>query len=54
MPDGERNWTTVGIRRDTHTYLKGEKQIKHEGTLENFDDVIRRKSGLPAVVEEKQ
>lgn len=48
-----KNWTTVGVRRDTHAYLKGEKMIKSEGTLENFDDVIRRKSGLPAFVEEK-
>lgn len=45
----ERNpedWTTIGVKKDTHSKLEGMKIVKSPGRLENFDDVIRRKMDM--------
>jgi len=49
MMDDPANWTTIRLRKATHVELKGRKRMKPEGVAENFDDVIRRETGMTPV-----
>lgn len=41
-------------RKDTQTRLKEMKALKSPGEMENFDDVIRRKTGMPPLPDEEK
>ena len=47
------DWTSIAVQKDTHDKLEEMKTVKSPGKIENFDDVIRRKTGMPTISEER-
>jgi hypothetical protein len=44
-------WTSIAARKDTKKRLLEMKKMKSPGQLENYDDVIRRETGMPQVLD---
>lgn len=47
-------WTSVAVKKETQSQLKEWKQLKAPGEMENFDDVIRRKTGMPLLPDDEE